>query len=152
MARQIDDHNSDSLERLRAMADRLSDDELARPIDPPWTAAALYAHIAFWDLFARARWLHANEIGAALPVSIEDAPLEMVNQAALGQWGAMPPRTAVHECLQAAETVNRFLGELDDAVVAGAVNEGRERLVDRSIHRLEHLQVIESAFPHHRSP
>ena len=147
MKRETDARNSTSLERLQAVAGRLSDGDLVRPIDPPWSAAALYAHIAFWDLFARARWLHAKEIGAELPVSMEDDVLELVNQAALGQWTAMAPRTAVDECLRAADAVNRLLATIDDAVVTKAVNEGRERLVDRSIHRLAHLQVIEKAFP-----
>ena len=36
---------------------------------------------------------------------------------------------------------------LDDGTVSRLVTSGRERLVDRSIHRGQHLDTIERAFP-----
>src|SRR6185436_16695974 len=45
--------------RLRALVDRLSDSELARPLEAGWTIAAVLAHLAFWDqrvLELIARW------------------------------------------------------------------------------------------------
>ena len=103
MDREIDRQNRTTLERLRTMAGHLSDEDLVRPIDPSWSAAALYAHTAFWDRFAHARWLHAEKVGEELPISIDDGAMEMVNQAALAQWATIPPRTAVKQCLEAAD-------------------------------------------------
>jgi hypothetical protein len=146
MSREIDELNRASLERLRTVTRGLSDEDLARLIDPHWSPAALCAHMAFWDRFAHARWVHAARVDSEVPVSMDDEMLEMVNEAAMGQWAVVPPGAAVDQCLEAAEAANRFIESLHDAVLARCVNEGRERLVDRSIHRLEHLRTIEGAF------
>ena len=45
----VDARNRASADRLAALGARLSDEELRTEIDPPWTAAGLFAHIAFWD-------------------------------------------------------------------------------------------------------
>jgi hypothetical protein len=145
--REIDERNRASLDRLRNVAARLTEEELVRRIDPPWTASALFAHIAFWDRFAHARWEHALDTGTGAPLPIEDDPLELVNQAGLHEWGAVPPRTAIEECLAAAEAMNGFVESLDAETISEVVRSGRERLVDRSIHRGEHLATIEQSFP-----
>jgi len=129
------------------VAGRLSEDNLLSPIDPPWTAAALFAHVAFWDRFTHARWLHALQSGSDIPIPIDDAAMELVNQAALPEWMVIPPSTAVQECIDAAETIDRFIRSLEAGTVSRVVTEGRQRLVDRSIHRREHLDTIEGAFP-----
>ena len=147
MDQQVHERNRVARDRLRAIGSSLSEDELARVIDPPWTAAALFAHMAFWDRFVHARWRHAQETGGGMPRPIEDDPLEMVNDASLRQWAAIPPRVAVDECLAAADAIDRFIESLDADVVSRAVEEGRERLVDRSLHRGDHLATIERAFP-----
>src|SRR5215470_6911948 len=51
--------NSNELRRLRALVERLSDADLARPTPGGWTVAASLAHVAFWDqriLFWLDRW------------------------------------------------------------------------------------------------
>src|SRR5262249_30117056 len=41
--------NREQLDRLRALVDKLSDQELAKPMEAGWTVAAVLAHLAFWD-------------------------------------------------------------------------------------------------------
>jgi hypothetical protein len=143
---KINVRNRGSRDRLRAVGTRLSEEELLQPIDPPWTAAALLAHVAFWDRFVHARWQHALETGDSLPVSIDDRAMELLNQAALPEWLAIPPRAAVEACLAAADDLDALLESLEDESISKALREGRERLVDRSLHRGEHLATIERAF------
>ena len=147
MQEGLEDRNRASLVRLRAVADRLSDQELARVIDPPWTAAALFAHIAFWDRFVLVRWPQALETGAQVPLSVDDDAMELVNGAALPQWGLIPPPDAVAECLKAAGTVNELVASLGEERLETLLALGRRRLVDRSLHRDEHLVTLEAAFP-----
>jgi DinB superfamily len=147
MHEEIDAANRATTGRLRRVAADLSDEDLLRPIDPPWTTAALLAHIAFWDRFVQARWIHAIEAGARLPLSIDGGAQDSINDAALPQWVLVPPRDAAAECASAASSVDDFLASLEPEIVAGVVAEGRNRLVDRSLHRGEHLRMIESAFP-----
>src|SRR5438132_857753 len=54
------------------------------------------------DRFVHARWLFAVSIGARTPLPVDDALMELINDASLQQWGAIPPRTAVQDCLAAA--------------------------------------------------
>jgi hypothetical protein len=148
----IEDRNRAASEQLRALGARLSDEELTRPIDPPWTAAALFAHVAFWDRFVHARWLLAASTGSGTPLPIDDAVQglvqDLVNDACLQQWLLIPPRTAVQDCLAAAAEVDALTGSLTADVVSEVVQARRERLVDRSLHRREHLDTLETAFPH----
>ena len=109
--------------------------------------AVSLAHMAFWDRFLHARWQHAMETGTAVPVPVDDAPMEMINQAGLPAWTVIPPRIAAEECLTAAQTIGEFIERLDADAISQVVREGRERLVDRSLHRREHLDTIERAFP-----
>jgi hypothetical protein len=143
----IEDRNRSTVDRLRALGARLSDEELTRPIDPPWTAAALFAHVAFWDRFVHARWLLAAQTGIRTPPPVDDALMELINDASLRQWGAIPPQTAVQDCLAAAEEIDALIRSLEGDVVSEVVEERRERLADRSLHRGEHLNTIEGAFP-----
>ncbi len=148
MTRQeIEGRNHAAVDRLRASGARLSDEELTRLIDPPWTAAALFAHVAFWDRFVHARWLLTANTGRSTPLPFDDALLELINDASLRQWAVIPPQTAVQDCLAAAAEIDALIGSLEEAVVSEVLQERRERLVDRSLHRGEHLNTIETAFP-----
>jgi hypothetical protein len=140
----IDRRNRESTERGRAIVDRISSDDLMRPIDPPWTPAALFAHMAFWDRFAHTRWTHAIEAGSSEPFGIDEDLLELLNHAELGHWLDVPADLAVREFLEAAESINQLVASLDDDVLR-RTTETRPRLVDRSLHRGEHLDTMESA-------
>jgi hypothetical protein len=143
----VDRRNRDSARRLAALGARLSDRDLEAEIDAPWTAAGLFAHVAFWDRFVRERWSLAAERGERTPIAVDDGLMDRLNDASLRQWMAIPPRIAVEECTAAAAELDDFLAGLGGDVRAELVSEGRERLVDRSLHREEHLRTIEGAFP-----
>jgi hypothetical protein len=142
----IEERNRSSLERLRAIGWSLSDAELARTIDAPWTAAALFAHIAFWDRFVLERWRLAAVQGDRTPKPEDNVIMDRINDASLRQWLAIPARVAVEEFLAAAAELEGLISRLDAAIVSELLTEGRERLVDRSLHRADHLRTIEEAF------
>jgi hypothetical protein len=139
--------NDGSFAAYEALGERLSDLELSNVIDPPWTPAALLVHVAFWDRFVLERWRLAADRGERAPAALDDDLMDRLNDALLPQWLAIPPRAAVAECVAAGDAFRDHLARLDPALVAGVVEEGRERLVDRSLHRGEHLTTIERAFP-----
>jgi DinB family protein len=145
--KEIVERNRSSLERMRAIGTSLSGAELDRTIDEPWTAAALFAHIAFWDRFVLERWRLAAETGDRTPMQVDDGVMDRINDASLRQWLVIPARAAVEECLAAAADFEDLTARLDDSTVSEVLTEGRERLVDRSLHRAEHLRTIEEAFP-----
>jgi hypothetical protein len=143
----VDERNRSTGERLRALAERISDDDLGRVIDPPWTASALFAHVAFWDRFVQVRWERAVADGHRTPVPVDDLPQDLINEASLPSWLATPPRISVDACLRAATDLDDFVTGLDTDVVEELVTNDRSRLVDRSLHRSDHLATLESAFP-----
>ena len=144
---EVAKRNRSSFERLREIGSGLSDAELVRPIDAPWTAAALFAHMAFWDRSVLERWRLAAERRDRTPVPEDNAVMDRINDASLRQWLAIPARIAVEEFIAAAAESEELISRLDDTIVSEVVVEGRERLVDRSLHRGEHLRTIEGAFP-----
>jgi hypothetical protein len=54
---------------------------------------------------------------------------------------------AVEECVDSASDLDAFVEEVADDVREELAGEGRERLVDRSLHRGDHLGTLEAAFP-----
>jgi hypothetical protein len=137
--------NAEGRQRLQALVERLSDEQLARPLEAGWTAAALLAHLAFWDRFVGARWLAAAQAGQRVPAGIADGVAQLINEALMDEWRALAPRTAAALALAAAEAVEQLVAGLPDDVVAEAQALGRGRLVDRSVHWNEHLSQIEEA-------
>lgn len=146
-AEAIDRRNRDAADRLQALGARLSEPELGAEIDAPWTTAGLLAHIAFWDRFVLERWGLAAERGERTPMVVDGGLMDRINDASLNQWMSIPPRVAVEECTTAASALDAFIAGVDEDVRVELVAEGRERLVDRSLHRDEHLRTIEGAFP-----
>lgn len=147
MTDAVDERNRASTERLAALGTRLSDAELATEIDAPWTTAGLFAHIAFWDRFVLERWRLAAERGERTPVGADDDFMDRINDASLDQWMAIPPRAAVELCVGAATEIDAYVDGVPHDVRAELAAEGRPRLLDRSLHRGEHLGTIEAAFP-----
>jgi hypothetical protein len=146
---EIEERNRSSLERLRAIGSALSDAELGTTIDAPWTAAALFAHIAFWDRFVRVRWERAARDGRRTPTPVDDALAlkDEINEASLASWLATPARDAVEGCLASASAIDDLVASVPPDVIAELVEAGHQRLVDRSLHRSDHLRTIREAFP-----
>lgn len=109
MSDGVDARNRASADSLTALGERLSDDELRTEIDPPWTAAGLFAHIAFWDRFVQERWRLAAERGERTPMAVDGGLMDRVNDASLRQWMSIPPRAAVEECATSASDVDVFV-------------------------------------------
>src|SRR5215467_8931441 len=85
--------NVKELHRLRALVERLSDADLARPTPGGWTVAASLAHVAFWDqriLFWLDRWESAGES----PRHLHEADIDWINDAGKPLCLALPPRAA----------------------------------------------------------
>jgi hypothetical protein len=136
-----DERNAASLARLRRLIDRLSDDDLARPLGNGWTAAAEIAHLAFWDRRASIlldRWTRDGISPSAMDVDV-------INDALLAQWLLLPPRDAANDALAAGEEINARIAALPDEL-AGAVREGQVIRLDRSHHRTVHLDELERTF------
>ena len=70
------DENTRERERLRSLVERLDEDELRIPVNPHWTVAGVFGHIAFWD--ARVLAL-ADKLERGVPFSPDDTEPEDVD-------------------------------------------------------------------------
>jgi hypothetical protein len=137
--------NDEQRQRLIETVGRLTAPDYDREVMPGWTVGALLAHVAFWDRLVIERWTRAIADDETIPVSLSDVLTDLINGASLAQWLAMPGPLAGREALAAAEAVDAYVEGLEEARVAAAEAAGLGRLVDRSRHRIEHLDMIDAA-------
>jgi hypothetical protein len=140
----VSDHNERnraSRERLGRLGGRLGDRDVV--LEGGWTAAGLLAHLAFWERMTSVRWRRHLSDGVPLE-SIDDRVVELVNAAALPQWNAMAQRSALADVMSAIDEIDKIISTVR-AEEASDILQSRPRLVDRSLHRNEHLDEIERA-------
>jgi hypothetical protein len=138
------DRNDESRGRLVELATRLGADDLALETDETWTVGALLAHLAFWDGLVAARWRHAASQGRSTPIDVPDELPDLINGSLLPAWRIIDPRRTAALVVTAAEDVDGLIAALPAVSVECVLAEGRLRLLDRSLHRAEHVAMIEA--------
>ncbi len=111
MDRHFVELNRASTERMRDLAQRLTDEQLLTPVGQHWTVAIVMAHLAFWDrrvLYV----LDMTERDGKLLVPTIDI---LVNDLSLPLWAAIPPRIACTIAIEAAEALDALAGRLPRA-------------------------------------
>ena len=140
MNRSFIELNRTSKERMRALAERLSDEEMLTKVGQHWTVGIVYAHIAWWD----------RRVMYVLDMTHKDGELFIpqidifVNDLSLPLWAAVPPREAVRIALETAETLDKRLEEYSPELREEIYNYNK-RWVIRALHRNEHLDEAVAA-------
>jgi hypothetical protein len=137
------EENRRSLIRLRALVERMSDDDLRRRMNDYWTVAGVLLHIAYWD--QRSQWL-ADKIGrgeAFTPSDVEPDDPSWVNDVSRPFLHAIAPRDAARLALGIAEETDRRVAAMEPAKTWP--NDPKSLLNPvRAAHREEHLEEIEA--------
>jgi hypothetical protein len=133
--------NTAEREHMKTMAAGYSDAELSRPMDAGWTAAAILAHLAFWD--ARAITL----IRKWQKEGVGESPVDtdVINEATRGLCLAIPPRAAAALALEKASELDATIEKLSPEWVERIATIGTTVHLKRFQHRKEHLGEIEKA-------
>lgn len=132
--------NRASTGRIRALAARLSDEELQRPVGQHWTVAIALAHLAFWD----------RRVMYVLDMTEKDGQLFIpeidmfVNDLSLPLWAAVPPRAAARIAIETAETLDKQLEEYPPVLLERIYNHN-QRWIVRALHRGAHLDEVDAA-------
>ena len=104
--------NTRERERLRALVERLSEEQLRTPVNPHWTIAGVFGHIAFWD----ARMLSlADKLERGAPFSPSDAEpedVDWINDASRPLIHAIPSLDAARLALSIAEETDERVATL----------------------------------------
>jgi hypothetical protein len=140
MDRSFVAQNAQTLEKLRILVGRLTDEELDLSFENGWTIAVALAHLAFWDqrsLFLLRKW---NKSG------VEPSPIDIdvTNDSLLPLWLAIPPRAAASLAVSSAEAIDRELEAAPSALITAIESLDEKFRLYRSIHRQLHLDQIEA--------
>jgi hypothetical protein len=133
--------NTAERERLTALVNRLTDEELSRPVDAGWTVAGFLAHMAFWDrraLILLRKWKQEG-IGPS-PIDTD-----IVNEAMREHCMAIPPRVAAQMAVACAVAIDQEIEQLDAEMLAAVETDGKTVHLNRTAHRKLHLEQIERA-------
>jgi hypothetical protein len=134
--------NREQFERLRALVDKLSDQELARPMEAGWTVAAVLAHLAFWD-YRIVTLLDRWKGSGTPPSSIDESHVDWINDAGKPLCLALPPRVAARTAVEAALAADERVAALTEAQLEANAKAGSPISVLRAEHRREHLDEID---------
>ena len=138
------EENTRERERLRALVERLGEDELRAPVNEYWTVAGVLGHIAFWD--ARVLAL-ADKLERGVPFSPSDTEpedVDWINDASRPLIHAIPPLEAARLALRIAEETDARVATLPpDRLWPRDPDSPLYAL--RASHRGEHLDDIEAA-------
>ena len=135
------ERNRTQTQRLRGLRS-LGDEDLQRPVGEHWTVAIALAHIQYWD---------GRSVGAieawrrhGLPLTLWTNGEGVVNDVLLPVWGECSPREALEQAIKTAEVLDRIVEDLSSEE-AEVVSVQRYRVLDRSMHRSEHLDEMDTA-------
>ena len=134
------EQNRASSERIRSLAERLTDEEMQTKVGEHWTVGIVFAHLAFWD--RRVMYvLDMTEKNGKLFIPEIDV---FVNDLSLPLWAVVPPREAARIAIETSETLDRRLEEYSPALLEEIYNHNK-RWVVRALHRNEHLNEADAA-------
>jgi hypothetical protein len=143
MDRSYVSENEAERARLRAVVDRLTDVDLARPMSEDWTVGVGLMHLAFWDGLSLAKFEEWERTGEVQIPPMRDM-VDGINQAMLPWWRTIAPAQIRHAVVAAAEAVDRKAQTLPAPIIE-AILTLRPRSLERAIHRRQHLNQIERA-------
>jgi hypothetical protein len=115
--------NTRERERLRALIEKLHDDDLTAPVNEYWTVAGVLGHIAYWDIRVL---VLADKIDRGEPWVPGDAEPD-------GDWLNDTTRVLIH-AIAPREAAQLAPHDPDSPIYAG-----------RGEHRGEHLDEIDAA-------
>jgi hypothetical protein len=140
--RSFEAENAAATADLRTLVESMSDADLGVDLGGGWNVSMALAHLAFWDSWHLARWLHAAGAGELAPPAAEGVITDRANDALEATWRSVPPTAAVRLMLEAAAAIDAYVTDLDDAALDAARKRSGSRWFERFHHRRDHISQI----------
>jgi hypothetical protein len=139
--------NRRELDRMRSLVDRLTEEDLRRPVNESWTVAAVLGHLALWDGRALALLEKLSRGEPFTPSDDEPEDVDWINDASRPLIHAIPAGDAARLALQIAQETNRRIESLAPELAARAwpTDPQSPLNLSRAGHRGEHLDEIEAS-------
>jgi ribosomal protein S18 acetylase RimI-like enzyme len=141
MDTSYNDRNRVQTQRLKDLR-RLGEVDLRRPVGDHWTIAVALAHIEYWDGRAVGGLEAWRRHGLQLTLWTNDEAV--VNDIRLRFWRELSPTEVLEQAIKTAEVLDRIVAELGPGE-AEVVAAQRYRVLDRSLHRSQHLDEVDRA-------
>jgi len=138
------EENEQQRQRLIALVDRLSDEDLGRSLSSGWTVSTHLAYLAFWDRWAEhlvRRWRTGELPPPTVPAWYDDA----MNATLLEQWRAIPPRAAAMLAVDAASAVDLEIARAETPVLMAMTAAHEGHLIHRHQFRSSCLDKLDAA-------
>jgi len=139
--RSFIERNRASTQRIRALAERLKDEEMRTPLGEHWTISMMFVHMSFWDRRALLVLEKTEQDGRLNTTGAVDM---VVNDIMLPVIAAVPPREAARIVVETADALDRKLETYPPALLE-EVYACYDRWVERYWHRNVHLDEAEAA-------
>jgi hypothetical protein len=139
--RSFVDANREQLDRMRGLAERLTDDELRTPMSDGWTVGAVLGHLAYWD--QRVLVLLDMQDRGLDPPAYDEASVDWINDTAKPFLVAMEPRSLARLAVEIAGETDRRIADLSDERLEQAT--ARWFTPRRWEDRKEHMDEIDQA-------
>jgi hypothetical protein len=114
-----------------------------------WTIGQVLGHLSFWDRFHAGRWRAALADGpGSQPTTLPHELADTLNDSLPLTWAALAAGSAaavIDETLAAAAAIDDLIAGLPAETPVAAVLAERPSLLDRSMHRREHIATLEQA-------
>jgi hypothetical protein len=136
------EENTRERERLRALVDRLSEDELRLPVNEYWTVAGVFGHIAFWDARMLSLMDKLERGDPFIDSDTEPEDVDWINDASRPLIHAIQPVEAARLALSIAEETDARVATLPTDRVWPADPDSPLYAL-RAAHRGEHLDDVE---------
>lgn len=139
MERQFVPENAAQRERLHALVETITDEQLQVCLPNGWPVYCVLAHLAFWDqrsVILLRKWAKDG---------INPSPIDpnVVNDALLPIFEAIPARLAADLAISAANVIDMELEKASDEFIASIAALGDRFRLYRSMHRKLHLDKIQ---------
>jgi hypothetical protein len=132
--------NAHELERLRALVNKLTKEELLLPLyKEGWTIASALAHLAFWDqraLMLMKKWGKSD---------VTESPIDtdLTNDTLLPFFLAIPPKISAQLAVSCAEAIDRELENASPELIQKIEMLHEKHRLNRHIHRKMHIDEIQ---------
>jgi len=141
MAQRFVHENAVQRERLHALVAAITDRQLDTCLPNGWPVYCVLAHLGFWDQRSTVLLRKWAQKGVSSP------PIDpqVVNDALLPFFAAIPPRLAADLAISSAGIIDTELEKASDELVSSLAALGDHFRLDRSKHRKLHLDKIQEA-------
>lgn len=138
----FNEKNDNSRKKISDILNRISDSQWHTEIGGGWTVGTMLCHIAFWDKMTIERLQVLKETGNLTSVPEKDN-LDVINDSVRYMCSAFSLEAGKRLVIDCMNQVDLLVSQLTPDEIKILQESGRERWIQRNLHREIHLPGLE---------